>query len=63
MLVIPNHKGSIKSTPPLDGLRGFDSKSFAIPKGDTTTRRMTKANDRPVYTYDAADVRQVYTSL
>lgn len=44
VLVIPNHKGSIKSTPPLDRLRGFDSKSYAIPQGDTTTKRMTEAN-------------------
>lgn len=44
VLVIPNHKGSIKSTPPLDRLRGFDSKSYRIPKGNTTTKRMTEAN-------------------
>lgn len=44
VLVIPNNKGSIKSTPPLDGLRGFDSKSYRIPDSNTTTKRMSTAN-------------------
>lgn len=33
-------KVKIKSTPPLKGLEGFDSKSYKIPEGDTTTKRM-----------------------
>lgn len=33
-------KVKIKSTPPLKGLEGFDPKSYKIPEGDTTTKRM-----------------------
>lgn len=51
VLVIPNNKGSIKSTPPLDRLRGFDSKSYVIPDmkldadGNIIDKRaMTSAN-------------------
>lgn len=31
VLVIPNNRGSVKSTPPLDGLRGFDPKAAHPP--------------------------------
>jgi len=45
VLVIPNNHGTIKSTPPLDGLKGFDAKAkYTIPKDDTKTTRMTKSN-------------------
>lgn len=36
------NKVKITSTAPLEGLKGFDSKQYKIPEGDTTTRRMTK---------------------
>lgn len=44
VMCIPTHdaggKVKIKSTQPLKGLEGFDSKSYKIPEGDTTTKRM-----------------------
>lgn len=45
VLVIPNDGGRVKTRPPLAGLKGFDAKeAYTIPHGDTTTRRMTKAD-------------------
>lgn len=44
VMCIPTHdpggKVKIKSTDELPGLKGFDSKSYKIPDGDTTTKRM-----------------------
>ena len=40
MCIPTNDQVKIKSTPPLKGLEGFDSKSYKIPPGDTTTKRM-----------------------
>lgn len=36
----PKGRVKIKSTNELEGLKGFDSKSYKIPEGDTTTKRM-----------------------
>lgn len=33
VLVIPNNRKSVKSTPALDGLKGFDPQMYKIPKG------------------------------
>lgn len=33
VLVIPNNKGSVKSTPALEGLKGFDPQVYKIPDG------------------------------
>jgi hypothetical protein len=35
VLVIPNNRGSIKSTPALEGLKGFDPQTYKIPAGST----------------------------
>lgn len=40
VLVIPNNKGSIKSNPPLEGLKGFDPMVYKLPK-DSPIPRMT----------------------
>lgn len=43
VLVIPNNNRKIKTQPMLEGLKNFDPKTeYAIPKGDTTTKRMSK---------------------
>jgi DNA-binding CsgD family transcriptional regulator len=33
VLVIPNNKGLVKTSPPLEGLKGFDPQSYKIPEG------------------------------
>jgi DNA-binding CsgD family transcriptional regulator len=38
VLVIPNNRGSIKSTPALDGLRGFDPHVYKLPKDSPIPR-------------------------
>lgn len=38
VLVIPNNKGSIKSTPALDGLRNFDTMKYKLADDDPTPR-------------------------
>jgi len=38
VLVIPNNKGSIKSTPALEGLRGFDPQIYKLPKDSPIPR-------------------------
>ena len=38
VLVIPNNKGSVKSTPALDGLKGFDPQTYKIPKDSPIPR-------------------------
>lgn len=44
VLVIPNDSRTVKTRPPLEGLRNFDAKKqYKIPDDDTTTKRMTKA--------------------
>jgi predicted transcriptional regulator len=35
VLVIPNNKGSVKSTPALEGLKGFDPQVYKIPAGSS----------------------------
>lgn len=40
VLVIPNNKGSVKNTPPLEGLKGFDPMKYKIPD-DSPMPRMT----------------------
>lgn len=42
VLVIPNNKGSIKRTDPLEGLKGFDPQVYKIPK-DSPISLMTSA--------------------
>jgi hypothetical protein len=42
VLVIPNNKGSIKSTPALDGLKGFDPQVYKLPK-DSPIPRISSA--------------------
>ncbi len=42
VLVIPNSKGSVKTTPALEGLKGFDPQVYKIPK-DSPIPRMTTA--------------------
>jgi DNA-binding CsgD family transcriptional regulator len=36
VVVIPNNRGDIKSSPPLEGLKNFDPKQYAVPKGPKT---------------------------
>lgn len=43
VLIIPNTKRLIKSTPALEGLKNFDPMMYKIPEGDTSIQRMTKA--------------------
>jgi hypothetical protein len=38
VLVIPNNKGSVKSTPALEGLKGFDPQVYKIPKDSPIPR-------------------------
>lgn len=33
VLLIPNNQGSVKNTPPLEGLKGFDPGTYKIPQG------------------------------
>jgi len=33
VLLIPNNQGSVKNTPPLEGLKGFDPQTYKIPPG------------------------------
>jgi hypothetical protein len=33
VLLIPNNTGSVKNTPPLEGLKGFDPGTYKIPPG------------------------------
>lgn len=42
VLVIPNNRGSVKSTPALEGLKGFDPQVYKIPK-DSSIPRVTSA--------------------
>jgi hypothetical protein len=42
VLVIPNNRGSIKSTPALEGLKGFDPQVYRIPK-DSPIPRISSA--------------------
>lgn len=42
VLVIPNNKGSVKNTPPLEGLKGFDPHVYKIPD-DSPIPRMTSS--------------------
>ncbi len=46
VLVIPNTKGSIKSTPALEGLKGFDPLMYKLPK-DSPIPRITEAQKQP----------------
>lgn len=38
VLVLPNNKGSIKSTPALEGLKGFDPQTYKIPEGSSISK-------------------------
>lgn len=38
VLVIPNNKGSVKSNPALEGLKGFDPQVYKIPEGSSIPR-------------------------
>lgn len=38
VLLIPNNRGSVKSTPALEGLKGFDPMVYQIPKGSPIPR-------------------------
>ena len=46
VLAIPNNRGSVKSTPPLEGLKDFDPKSYAYPKSYKAGVDFKKMTDR-----------------
>jgi hypothetical protein len=38
VVVIPNHRGDIQKRPPLEGLKGFDPQTYAVPLGPKTDK-------------------------
>jgi hypothetical protein len=46
VLVIPNNRGQVKSTPALQGLKGFDPQMYKIPKGSSIPKITSAAKQQ-----------------